>query len=206
MNEFLAISLGFPTVIYSVVLLIVIGLWLISALGFLGMDALDFGLDDGGAGGEVGIFARLGLDGVPWLLVLTLVVLFGWVITYFLHLFLLSPLPGALRYGIGIVVALLALVPSILLTAAVLRPLRKFLLRLQAPPLEALLGKVATVRTPTVDGHQGLADLDNGGAGLILQVRSPDEILARGDRVVLIEHIEERNTWRVVRESDYAAL
>ena len=43
-----------------------------------------------------------------------------------------------------------------------------------------------------------------GGAGLILQVRTlPGERLSRGDRVVLIEHLESDNTYRVMSETAF---
>ncbi len=207
MTEFLTISLGFPTLLYSIALLVVVGLWLLSAVGLLGLDVFDPGLDDGGAADGLGIFARLGLDGIPWLLVLTMLVLFGWAITWFTHLLVLAPLPGLLRYALGALVAVLALVPAILLTAAVLRPLRRLLLRLQPQVPESLLGKVAVVRTPLVDAAHGMADLDDGGAGLVLQVRSDATTPPRrGDRVVLVEHLTADNTWRVVPERDYASL
>jgi len=204
---FLTTSLSFPTLLYSVVLLVVIALWLVSALGFIGLDALDFDLGDGGSADAVGIFSRLGLDGLPWLLVLTLLVLFGWCITFLVHSLVLAPLSGLLRYGLGGLLALLAPVPSILLTAMALRPVRRLLLKMRPQPMESLLGKVAVVRTPTVDAAQGMADLDDGGAGLILQVRGDGAAtFRRGDRVVLMEYAPEANTWRVVPESDYTAF
>ena len=59
------------------------------------------------------------------------------------------------------------------------------------------------VRTPTVDAHHGMADLDDGGAGLVLQVRSAGpHPIGRGDRVVLVEHDAQANTWRVMPERD----
>jgi len=63
------------------------------------------------------------------------------------------------------------------------------------------------VRTPLVDARHGMAELDDGGAGLILQVRHDgDAAIARGDRVVLIEHDAQANTWRVMAERDYHTL
>src|SRR5690606_18096651 len=97
-----------------------------------------------------------------------------------------------------------ALVPAILLTAAVLRPVRRALIRLRPAPIASLLGRVAIVRTPDVGATSGMADLDDGGAGLVLQVRSDgDAALVRGDRVVLVAHDTHGNTWRVVPERDY---
>lgn len=205
MVTFLTTSLGYPTLAYSVLLGGLLVFWLVSAIGIIGLDALE--LDYGDAGESGGMVSRLGLDGLPTLLVLTLLAFFAWTITYFVHLLLLAPLPALLRYGLGTLVLVLAPVPAIVLTAFVLRPLRRFVLRLRPAPAVSLLGKVAIVRTPTVDARQGMAELDDGGAGLILQVRHEgDAVLARGDRVVLLEHQAGPNTWRVVAERDYQSL
>lgn len=202
MTLFLTTSLGYPTLAYSIVLAGLLLFWLVAALGMLGIDALDL---DGGDGG--GMVSRLGLDGLPTLLVLSVLVFLAWIITYFVHLFFLAPLPALLRYGLGTVLLLLAPVPAILLTAMLLRPLRRMVLRMRPVPATSLLGRVATVRTPGVDAAHGMAELDDGGAGLILQVRHGGETaIARGDRVVLLEHDAQSNTWRVMAERDYHTL
>ena len=202
---FLTTSLGYPTLAWSILLAGLMLFWLVSAIGIVGLDALD--LDAGGDGEAGGMVSRLGLDGLPTLLVLSLLAFFAWAITYFVHLLLLASLPDLLRYVLGTLVLLLSPLPAILLTALVLRPLRRFVLRLRPQPQASLVGKVAVVRTPTVDVHQGMADLDDGGVGLILQVRHDgDAAMARGDRVVLIEHDAQSNTWRVLAERDYHML
>ncbi|WWW34935.1 hypothetical protein V8017_18730 [Stenotrophomonas rhizophila] len=53
----------------------------------------------------------------------------------------------------------------------------------------------------------GHANVDDGGAGLILQVRSHDgSVLARGDRVVLLDYLADHNHYLVVRENAHPAL
>lgn len=204
MDTFLGTSLAFPTLVYSIALVVSVLLWAVAAVGVLDLDGVGLDMDDGGGVDASGLFARLGLDGLPWLVVFTLFAFIGWVLTYFTHLIFLAPLPQMLRWLLGAGVALVATVPAILIAAAVLRPLRRFLLKLRKPPAaESLLGRIAAVRTPSVDLRQGMADLDDGGAGLVLQVRSDAEGIVRGERVVLVEHQAAGNTWRVVRERDY---
>jgi hypothetical protein len=197
---FLTTSLGYPTLAWSIVLGGLALFWLVAAIGMVGLDALDVDFGEGEAGG---MLSRLGLDGLPTLMVLGVLAFFAWMLTYFIHLFALSALPDLLRYAIGTLVLLLSPVPAILLTALVLRPVRRFVLRLQPRAQASIAGQVAVVRTPTVDAHQGMADLDDGGAGLVLQVRcaGPGRIV-RGDRVVLVEHEAPSNTWRVLPERD----
>lgn len=204
MTLFLTTSLGYPTLAWSIVLGGLLLFWLVAALGMLGMDALDIDLGDGDAGGMA---SRLGLDGLPTLVVLSVLAFFAWILTYFVQLLVLAPLPALLRYGLGTVVLLLSPVPAILLTALVLRPLRRLVLRMRPLPAASLLGRVAVVRTPEVDAHHGMAELDDGGAGLILQVRHDgDAPILRGERVVLLEHDLQANTWKVMAERDYRTL
>lgn len=209
MDTFLSTSLGFPTLVYSVLLGACLVYWLLAATGLVDIDAFN-GLDldfDAEPGGLAGILGRLGLNGVPLMVVLTLVVFFAWVATYFVHLLVLAHAPGPLRWLLGAGAALLALPPAILATATVLRPLRRRLLSLRPPATASLLGRVAVVRTPSVDGTHGMAGLDDGGAGLVLQVRGDEAAdIKRGDRVVLIAHAADANTWNVVPERDYHHL
>lgn len=209
MEAFLTTSLEFPTLFYSVLLGACLAYWLLAASGLVeidGLDALDLGVD-AEPGGIAGLFGRLGLTGVPTMLVATLVVFFAWVATYFVQLLVLGHFPGPLRWLFGAGVALLALPPSVLATATVLRPVRRWLLRLRPPPTTSLLGRVAVVRTPDVDAGHGMADLEDGGAGLVLQVRGEATAgMKRGDRVVLIAHALDSNTWNVVPERDYEHL
>ncbi|WP_133000224.1 hypothetical protein [Luteimonas arsenica] len=206
MEAFLTTSLDFPTLVYSVLLGVCVVYWLLAATGLVEIDGLDLDLD-AEPDGIAGILGRLGLNGVPLMLVLTLVVFFAWVATYFVHLLVLAHVPGPLRWLLGAGVALLALPPAILATAAALRPLRRRLLLLRPPTGVSLLGRVAVVRTPDIDESHGMADLDDGGAGLVLQVRGdPAAGMKRGDRVVLVAHALDSNTWNVVPERDYEHL
>ena len=152
MEAFLTTSLEFPTLVYSVLLGVCVVSWLIAATGMAEIDGLDLAFD-AEPDGIAGILGRLGLNGVPLMLVLTLVVFFAWVATYFVHLLVLAHVPGPLRWLLGAGVALLALPPAILATAAALRPLRRRLLLLRPPTEVSLLGHDA----PGVAG-QGVGD------------------------------------------------
>lgn len=206
MSEFLATVLGFPTLVYSMVLAFCVMYWLLAATGLVDIDGLDMP-DAGDAEGLAGIFAKAGLDRVPLMVVLTLLAFFGWLCTYFVHLFLLGPLWGWLRWLLGAAVAVGALVPAVLVTALVLRPVRGWLLSMQPAEPASILGKVAVVRSPEVSTSAGSADFHDGGAGLVLQVRcDADARIPRGERVVLLEYIPAEHAYRVMREGDYLSL
>src|SRR5687768_15252132 len=54
MDDFLAASLSFPTVIFTVLMLIALAYWLFGIIGAIGLEALDFHHDAGGAHGHGG--------------------------------------------------------------------------------------------------------------------------------------------------------
>lgn len=211
MNEFLNVALTFPTLPYSVVLAFAVLYWMLAACGVVddGMahDGMDLHLGDDGLHGISGMFSRLGLGGAPVMLVIALLAFFGWTATYFVHLFLLQSLPTPVRWLAGSVTAVLALIPAVPLSVIVLRPIRRLFLKMRPVAQASLLGSVGVVASPQVSASSGYANVDDGGAGLILQVRTREgEILARGERVVLLEYVAEHNHYLVVREGDHPML
>lgn len=208
MAEFVSTALGYPTLVYSVVLAFCTIYWLLAATGLvdLDLDGLD-AVELGDTSGLAGMLGRLGLDRLPLMLVVTLVAFIAWFLTYFTHLFVLGQWAGWLRWLVGSGVALLAFVAAVFVASAVLRPLRRWLLSRRTPAQQSLLGQVAVVRTAQVSERAGMADLDDGGAGLILQVRAePGAELHRGDRVVLVAFDTAAHAWRVLTETDYRTL
>jgi hypothetical protein len=217
LSDFLLVSLTFPTLLYSLALTFCVVYWLLAATGLFDAHAVDgwFDLDvdtsasvdthgDSNGVDIAGLLARLGLAGIPLMLVLTLVALFGWMATYFVHLLVLEHLPSLLRWIIGAVVALLAVVPGLFAASLVLRPIRRFLVRLRPTDAPSLLGRIAVVSTPDVSAQYGMATVDDGGAGLILQVRNTGAAACkRGDRVVLVEWLDAQHAYRVVSEHQF---
>lgn len=208
MTEFLNTALTFPTLIYSVLLAFCTVYWLLAATGIVDLDAVDGWVATDGDSVEpsaiAGMLAKLGLSGVPMMLVLTVLSLFGWLITYFVQLFLLQHVPDALRWIVGAGVAIVALLPGALAASLALRPLAALIHRLRPPVPPSVLGRAGAVISAHADTDTGRAHFDDGGAGLILQVRTlPGERFSRGDRVVLIEHLEPGNTYRVISETAF---
>ena len=210
MTEFLQTALTFPTLLYSILLAFCAIYWLLASTGLVDIDALDGFLGGDGdshhASESVGLLARLGLGGVPIMIVITLLSFFGWLSTYFVHLLVLQYLPTPLRLIGGIVTLIAALAPGVFVTSLLLRPVRKLMVKLRPPMAPSLLGRVGTVISPEVDDRQGRAEFADGGAGLILQVRvAPPAHFIRGERVVLLEHDATANTYLVISESQFNA-
>lgn len=215
----------FPTLIFTGLMMFVTLYWVVSLLGLVGMDSLDVDVPDmtgdGDFGGHYGhhghdghhveagfiasLLMRFGLQGVPILVILTLFSLSGWLISYLLldgvaFLTGKAGLSVILHYGLALVVLLLTIWLSLEVTSLVVKPIRKLI---KAPPertANTMLGKVATVRTLTVDAKHGEAVIEEHGATLILKVRAFEQNFAMGDKVVLMEYFPMDNSYRVVGE------
>jgi len=212
MEIFLQTALSFPTVLFSFLLCVAILYWCVAALGILEVDLLDIeadsALDSVQPEGLAGLLLRLGLSGVPVTLVLTLLFFFAWSLSYFIELLLLSYLPlGFLRYPLGLIVAVAALVVAVPVSAALCKPLRPLFRKLEATSSTSVLGQTAVVRSGRVTLQHGEALLENGGAGLILRVRADDARgFKRGDRVVLLEYLEAEHAYRVITEDEFKGI
>jgi hypothetical protein len=212
MITFLAVALTFPTLVYGLLLGVALLYWLIAATGLIQFDFLDglLGGDTGGEsfsgepGGITGPLMRLGLGGVPLSLSFSAVVLFAWALSYTLMVILGGGFIGALTMGMGLRVAILvvALIGAVPLAALALRPARGLFAKLQAVPQQHILGRAGIVSSPQVNATQGYVNVEDDGAGLVLQARSDTHAFQRGDRVRLVEYLPEANAYRVVPETE----
>lgn len=220
MDGFYQNILSFPTVIFSILLVVCVLFWLVAILGFLDISFLDLPDIDGDLSGSdvsassdgpstpdavAGIILKLGLNGVPLTVVISLITIFSWLISYYSINFVRDIVSsGPLYYIAGLFILFVALYLSALITAKIISPLRPMFKKMEQDIEKQVLGQTAEVRTSRVDTHFGEAILDDGGAGLILKVRAiNEEKFTKGDKVVLIEYLKESNAFRVVSEQEF---
>lgn len=217
MNPFYQNIASFPTVIFTFLLLLVALYWLVAILGFVEIDALDFdlpemdgvelnpdsGLTTPNALG--GMLLRYGLAGVPVTIIISFVALFGWLISYYASHFLLGFFPeGVIRFLVGLPVFFVSLFLAVQLTAIVIKPFRPLFKKAQQETVKRVIGQTATVRTSKVDNTFGEAMLEDGGAGLILKIRTVgEEEFKQGDRVVIFERLKGGDIYRVISEEEF---
>ncbi len=214
MDPFYQNILSFPTVFFTVALIFCLFFWLVAILGVLDISFLDIPEPDFDVDGPstpdavAGIILKLGLNSVPLTIIISLITLFGWFISYYTVHFFYSYVPGGIIYYlVGSVVFLLSLYLATLITSKVIKPLRPLFKKMEQDIEKLVLGQTAIVRTSRVDNEFGEATLDDGGAGLILKVRSSgDSHYKSGDKVVLIEYYKELNAFRVVSEEEFKGL
>lgn len=200
----------YPTFMFTGLIIFVALYWLVSLLGMADMDAVDLG-DAGGdtevsdlssAGLVSGLLLKFGLYGVPLIVILTLISVIGWVLSYLytslLHQYFSS---GLLYYAFGTGALVLVLVVSMWLTGLIIAPIRKSIGKVPKRDAANNIGKIAVVRTLSVTDIHGEAVLNDGGAGLILRIRADVDTdqppLKQGDKVLLTEYLNESNAYLI---------
>jgi len=218
MDPFYQNVLSFPTVFFSIILVFCILFWLVAILGFLEISFLDIPEPEFDLGGDTdvpstpdavaGIILKLGLNGVPFTVIITLITLLGWFISYYIVHLTADYIPGGIIYYlVGLVILVVAIYIAALITAKIIKPLRPLFKSMEQDVEKLVMGQVAIVRTSRVDNNFGEATLEDGGAGLILKIRSSEENnYKQGDRVVLIEYNKELNVFRVVSEEEFKGM
>lgn len=206
---------SFPTAIFTFILAICVLYWLFAVLGVVDIDVLDIDLDldtDLDTGSDVsttsamaGVMLKFGLDGVPVTIIISFLSLFGWLGSYYSVHFLSPMVPqGLFHILFGILALIVAFWLAVLTTSLVIKLLRPFFQKVEQQTIKRVLGRIAIVRTSKVNSTFGEAMLNDGGAGLILKVRSrQDQSFKKGDKVVLLEYLEIENVYRVISEQDF---
>ncbi len=207
----------YPTIIFTGLVMFVTLYWVVSLLGLADMDSVDLGDVGGDVGGEAdvsnlsstgfftGLMLKFGLYGVPLIIILSLISLIGWLLSYLYTSFLHQNVDsGILYYVFGTGALVFVLVISMWLTGLIISPIRKNIAKIPKRNASSNIGKIAVVRTLSVTDKHGEAVLNDGGAGLILKIRSDmsDNQLKQGDKVVLVAYLDDANTYRVTPVED----
>ncbi|WP_326958818.1 MULTISPECIES: hypothetical protein [unclassified Amycolatopsis] len=175
MSGFVTAALAFPAVLFSFLLIVVIGYWVLALVGVLDVED-----------GEIGFFG-----GVPLPIPLSLLVAFSWFLSL-VGTVLIDGVGTPLRVGLGFGVLVAALVGGALGTRLVVVPLRRVFAG-AVPSRQDFVGRVAVVRTSTVTEDFGQAEVAAAdGASAIISIRLAGEgNLGLGSRVVIYDYDSE---------------
>jgi hypothetical protein len=205
MEQLFSTATTFPTVIFSSLLGTVVVYWIIGLLGLIDLDFdgdVELDVDAGAAGsigGLTGFFLTFGLTGVPFTLIVSLIILVCWLISVYAQFYLLSFLPdGWLYYVSGAVVNVVIFFLSLPIVAICIRPLKGMFNSAEAATSYDFVGKEAKVATGSVSETFGQAKLFNDGAEILLDVRCDKKHeLKNGDTVVIVEYSPEQHIYIV---------
>ncbi|UOZ07042.1 hypothetical protein [Amycolatopsis sp. WQ 127309] len=172
MSGFVTAALAFPAVLFSFLLIVVIGYWVLALVGVLDVED-----------GDIGFFG-----GVPLPLSLSLLVAFSWFLSL-VGTVLIDGVSTPLRVGLGFGVLVAALGGGALGTRLVVVPLRRVFAG-AVPSRQDFVGRVAVVRTSTVTEDFGQAEVAAAdGASAIISIRLAGEgNLGLGSRVVIYDY------------------
>lgn len=217
MELFLHNITSFPVVVFTFLLAIICCYWILAMIGAVDIDMFDFDvdvdadvdldtdievgsdIDAEGLSGVTGFMVKWGLTGIPVTVVISLLVATSWLLCYLVVsiVFPMIPWTGLKNY-IGIAVMLISLMLSIPVTATLIRPFKGIFVTHSAVKKSALIGMECIVKTGTVTEKFGQAELDDGGAGMLLDVRAAQSLnIKKGDTVILAEYDEEEGSYLV---------
>ncbi len=211
MEQLLTTASQFPTIIYSTLLGVVVVYWIVGLFGLVDLgftpDAdIDVDVDvdtDVSVGGLTGVMLTFGLTSVPFTLIISIVTLVCWLLSFYSQYYLLTWLnEGWLYYIVGAVVSVLVFIVSLPISAILLRPFKGIFNSAEAMTSQHLVGKEAVIATTKVSDSFGQARVFNDGAEILLDVRSTDQHpFKKGDKVLVLEYLPEQHAYIVAAYS-----
>lgn len=210
MDRFIDAATTFPTVILTTLLGVVLIYWLLALIGVFDLDSsglhihselqTDASVDD--AGELASYLVAIGLNGVPFSMVITLMVLFAWTLSCLAGMWLLPlvpTLPLQILAGTGVLTASLA--AALPLTARAIRPMRGLFVTHRALSNDALVGQSCVVLTGSVDENFGRAEVSRRGAPLNINVRATTpNTLSKGSPARIVEYDANNEHYLIIPE------
>jgi hypothetical protein len=192
-------AFGFPAVLLTFLLIVVLVYWALVLTGAMSFDT--DGGDAGGADGDGGLLDRLGLSGVPLMVVLSAVIAIAW----FVSLIGTALLNGAgvgtgIRVVVGLAVLLTALVFALAGAWAVVRPLRRLFASAPEVSRRAFIGRECVIRTGQVSEDFGQAEVtaEDGSSALVQVRQTGQDAFTAGSRAVIYDYDEDGEFFWVV--------
>lgn len=217
MGDFMGAVTGYPTAIYTVLLGVVVIYWVLAMLGMVDIEHSGLDIDvhmhthaDGDAS-DIGHLASyvvaLGLNGVPFSVAVSLLVLASWTVCCLGGEWLLPLVPTlVLQWVAGTVLLVLSAVIAIPITALAIRPLRGLFVSHTAVTNAALVGQLCRVVTGTVNEKDGRAEVARRGASLNIRVWAvTPNALKRGSQALIIEYDGVAGRYLVAAHDDLVA-
>jgi hypothetical protein len=169
MTGFLDIALGFPTALFSFALIVVIAYWILTLLSGFGHHEHtgDHDLDG------------LGLGGVPVTVAVSLLITFGWFLSY----------TGSALFSAGFITVIVAVAGAWGLTRLAALPLRRMFPTAVEPSRTQFVGMTCVIRTGQVTDTFGQAEVRSpDGSSAVLQVRGDEQALVAGATALIFDY------------------
>ena len=201
---------AYPTLPLTVLLAFFMGYWVITSLTG-GSDFNEPDVEPTPNGLMAGILYRLGFNAVPFLTVLTLLVLFMWAFTYFIHINFLVGVSDMTRWIVGSIVIVLSAVAALLPVAVVIIPIKWAIRKLGVSSNEdrEVRGREGLVVSTSVDGEGGRVRVNSSaqGAVMILEAKSlKGQVYKYDTPVVVIDFNPKTKVCSVMSKEEFEVL
>lgn len=214
MGNFMDAVTGYPTAIYTVLLGVVVIYWVLAVAGMVDIEHSGIDVDvqthaDGDTS-DVGQLASyvvaFGLNGVPFSVAVSLLVLVSWTLSCLGGEWLLPLVPTLpLKLLAGTVLLVASAAIAIPLAAVAIRPLRGLFVSHTAVSNAALVGQACRVVTGVVNEKDGRAEVARRGASLNIRVWAPTpNTLKRGSQALILEYDEVAGRYLIAPHDDAA--
>ena len=194
--SFLHALTHYPGIVPSILIGTLLVFWLLAILGMLDFDSIgpDWLGGHGGHGHDIDgdsapeVLMALGLDRLPFSIVLSGVTFFWWLGTMLVAPPLLAwlPLPGWLA---GTVILLVTLIASVPLAALALKPLRPLFVMHKGATRISIIGKPCRILTLTVSERFGQAEVavDHGAPLNVKVYADTPNTLTKGATALIVD-------------------
>lgn len=205
MDRLIDAAIGYPTAIFTALLLVLLVYWLLALVGWVDFESsgVDIELQADGDPGELstlaGYVAAMGLNGVPFSIVVSLLVLVAWTVSCMAGQWLMPWVPTTvLQVLAGTAVLLVSVAVAIVATAWLIRPLRGLFVTHQAVGNASFVGQACTILSQKVDQRSGYAEVAQRGANVQIRVWTPAaNQLSKGDVVRILEYDAAANRYQI---------
>ena len=217
--DFFEVILSYPTILYTILLGVGLVYWLFAIVGLVDFESGGPDLDiepevsvtdiDVGEPGNLstlaGYLVAIGLGGVPFSVVISLLTLFAWVISSIAAIWTLAFFPeGLLRFVIASMVLVGAFAFAIPATAICVRPMRRLFVTHNAISNASLVGQECVVLTGSVDEKFGRAEVLARGAGYHIHVvADTPNSLKCGDTAFIMEYDNGTGIYRIAEKNSF---
>lgn len=204
MDDLIQLYFSWPTLPFSVLLLAVCGYWLLVIAGAMDVELFDFDLDfDPGLDGHES-FLDWGLVGLKWFN-LGDVPLMVWMSAFALPAWIISTIwdrnladPATREIVVSVMrSAFVAVFAAKLLT----QPLKGKLKHVEPNRIEELLGKTCVITTSEATPAFGQARYETEGAPLLLNVRTVEGAIGKGQIARIVDYSDELHIYYVRPQS-----
>lgn len=215
MDRLIDAAISYPTAVLTVLLAVVLFYWLLALVGWVDFESsgIDTELDlhaDADASdlsALAGYVVALGLNGVPFSVAFSLLVLISWTLSCLAGEWLMPLVPTwPLQIAIGTGVLVVSAGAATVATAQIIKPMRGLFVMHHAVSNASFVGQTCRIQSLKVGAAQGYAEIAQRGASLQISVWADEPNgLTKGSIAHILDYDEALGRYLVQQAPDAQA-